>query len=245
MKRRSWFESWFDSPYYHILYNKRDDKEAKHFLDNLIDFLHPDKESTILDLACGKGRHAIYLNKKGYTVTGIDLSERSIQHNKKYESPTLSFHVHDMRNEFRKANFDYVFNLFTSFGYFENAEDNIKTLQAIHSNLKPNGVLILDYFNTKKAIEQLVPKEVIIRGETVFDIEKTMVNGFIFKNISFTAKGNEHHFTEKVQLFSLKDFEECFHQSGFEMVNIFGDYRLRLYDEDTSDRLIMVVKKKS
>ena len=60
----SWFESWFDSKYYHILYQNRDDNEAKYFIDNLLDAFHFKKGARLLDLACGKGRHSIYLNSK-------------------------------------------------------------------------------------------------------------------------------------------------------------------------------------
>jgi SAM-dependent methyltransferase len=243
MNRKNWFVSWFDSPYYHILYNKRDDKEAKLFLDKLIDFIQPNKDSSILDLACGKGRHAIYLNKKGFNVTGIDLSEKSIHHNKKYENGTLDFFVHDMRNEFRKEGFDYVFNLFTSFGYFENTEDNINTLNAVNSNLKPRGLLVLDYFNTFNTVENLIEKEQIIHKDISFNIEREITNGFIIKNIAFTAKDHEYHFTERVQMLTLKDFQDYYKQTGFEIINIFGDYKLNPFDENTSERLIMIVKK--
>src|SRR5436853_6516213 len=63
--KREWFESWFDSPYYHVLYKERDDLEARSFLDSLIGYLNPAPGSTILDVACGKGRHSLYLNQKG------------------------------------------------------------------------------------------------------------------------------------------------------------------------------------
>ena len=75
--------NWFDSDYYHILYSNRDLKEAEHFIKNLVNHLKIKKGSKILDLACGKGRHSIYLNKKGFDVTGYDNSEKSIKKAKK------------------------------------------------------------------------------------------------------------------------------------------------------------------
>ena len=65
MPHKKWFENWFDSPYYHILYQNRNDDEAKFFIDNLCAYLKPSLNDTLLDVACGRGRHAIYLNKKG------------------------------------------------------------------------------------------------------------------------------------------------------------------------------------
>src|SRR6187455_1959490 len=102
----SWFESWFNSPWYHILYEHRDEQEAEEFLDALLDHLQPKPGSSMLDLGCGKGRHSIYLNQKGFNVTGIDLSPESIMHCRKWENETLSFFVHDMRHLFRTNDFD-------------------------------------------------------------------------------------------------------------------------------------------
>ena len=71
----SWFTNWFDSPYYHILYKNRDEKEAQNFIEKLTNYLKINKESKIIDIACGKGRHAMYFNQIGYNVVGIDLSK--------------------------------------------------------------------------------------------------------------------------------------------------------------------------
>ena len=73
-----WFESWFNSEYYHILYKNRDYAEAEKFISRLMDFLCPKPDAKFVDIACGKGRHAIFINKLGYDVVGYDLSEESI-----------------------------------------------------------------------------------------------------------------------------------------------------------------------
>ena len=70
----NWYASWFDTPFYHILYKNRDDKEAGVFMKTLTSFLNLRPQAEILDLACGRGRHSIYLNKLGFKVTGVDLS---------------------------------------------------------------------------------------------------------------------------------------------------------------------------
>ena len=149
-EKANWFESWFNSPYYHLLYKNRDHNEAEFFLDSLITFLHPSPEASILDVACGKGRHSVYLNKKGFDVTGFDLSSESVLHNKKFENEHLSFYLHDMREVFRSNYFDIVLNLFSSFGYFEKERDNVRCLIANATALKRNGTFVFDYFNAKK-----------------------------------------------------------------------------------------------
>ena len=149
----AWFETWFDTPYYHILYKDRDFAEAENFITLLINYLNIPKDSKIIDLACGKGRHSVFLNQLGYEVLGLDLSKESISHNKKFENSGLKFAVHDMRNEIypqissEKA--DAVFNLFTSFGYFEKEEDDKKIFQSISNILDDGGFFVLDFLNAK------------------------------------------------------------------------------------------------
>ena len=70
--KKKWFQSWFDTSYYHTLYKHRDDKEAQMFMKNLVRHLEIDSDQHILDLACGKGRHSIFLNQLGFNVTGVD-----------------------------------------------------------------------------------------------------------------------------------------------------------------------------
>ena len=125
---KQWYASWFDTPYYHILYKDRDYSEARGFMDNLTDYLNIPECGKILDLACGKGRHSVYLNTLGYHVTGVDLSEQSITHAKQFENENLKFDVHDMSKAYPDT-FDAVFNLFTSFGYFNQESTNIQVLK--------------------------------------------------------------------------------------------------------------------
>jgi len=78
-EEKDWFSEWFNTPYYHILYKDRNDNEAQFFMDNLTHYLNLPQDAQILDLACGKGRHSIYLNNLGYQVTGVDISSNSIK----------------------------------------------------------------------------------------------------------------------------------------------------------------------
>ena len=80
----NWYEKWFNTKYYHILYANRDHEEAKLFINNLAAHLKLKKNSKIIDIACGNGRHAVYLNYLGYNVTGIDLSKKNIEIASKY-----------------------------------------------------------------------------------------------------------------------------------------------------------------
>src|SRR5690606_16693226 len=100
--------------------------------------------SKLWDIACGRGRHAIALNKKGFSVTGTDLSENSISEALQYKNTSLNFFVHDMRKPFRSNEFDAAFNLFTSIGYFENTSDNALVFKSATQALKKNAYFVID-----------------------------------------------------------------------------------------------------
>lgn len=238
---QTWFSSWFDSPYYHILYKERNFREAQIFMDNLTHYLNMDEGSKVLDLACGKGRHSIYLNQLGYDVLGVDISENSIAIANKNANESLHFQVHDMRNPF-ETKFDGIFNLFTSFGYFENESDNLKTLIAIKDSLSEYGFGVIDFMNVNNVIANLVPEEVKIVDEIHFHIKRYHIDGYIYKEIDFEDKGEKFHFTEKVRAFTLSDFQQLMDEAEINLLDTFGDYKLKKFHKVDSERLIMIFK---
>jgi cyclopropane fatty-acyl-phospholipid synthase-like methyltransferase len=238
-----WFKDWFDSKYYHILYNHRNDNEAQLFIDNLLTYLKPEKGATMLDLACGKGRHSKYLNAKGFDVTGVDLSGNSIADAKQFETNSLHFYEHDMRRVLSANNFDFVFSFFTSMGYFEKSTDDTKQFNAMHTALKPNGSLIIDFLNTEKSKQNLIATRTIEKENIQFNIKSYFQNGF-FNKVTEVIDGDKTCSShEKVRGFLLADFEQLLQQQNFKIVNIFGDYQLNKFDVTTSDRLIIHAKK--
>jgi len=239
--KSAWYASWFDTPFYHILYKDRDHTEAETFMHNLTNYLNIPEGGKILDLACGKGRHAVYLNSIGYDVTGVDLSENSINFAKQFENETLHFDVHDMCEPYYQT-FDAVFNLFTSFGYFEQDESNLRTIKAIKDNLNAVGFGVIDFMNSDYVINNLVPEETKTIEGIEFDLKRYAKNGYIYKDIRFRFEGNDYKFQERVRAFTLSDFESLFKKAGVYLLDIFGDYKLRKFDDKDSSRLIMVFK---
>lgn len=237
----NWFVSWFDSPYYHILYQHRNDQEAQFFINNITSFLKLEKGAEILDIPCGRGRHALHLNSLGYQVTGLDLSKNSIEFAKNYQNDHLRFRVHDMRIPFAKK-FDAVFNLFTSFGYFDDDQDDIQVLTNFKNGLKPNRFAVIDFINIEKAIENIVVEETKILDGIQFHITKKVANGFILKTIAIDDHGHLHQFQEKVKCIDLNKINYYMSIVGFELIHTFGNYNLEPFNAKTSDRLILVVQ---
>jgi SAM-dependent methyltransferase len=243
MKKKEWFASWFDTPFYHILYQNRDFDEAGRFIDCLLDNLKPKSEAEILDLACGKGRHAYFMAEKGFRVEGVDLSPDSIRSAKKhFRLDNLDFNVLDMRDKYKESQFDYVFNFFTSFGYFDSLDDNKRVIDGMSYNLKAGGTLVIDFMNAKKAIANLISEEVKALNAIIFDIKRKVENDTIIKDIQFSYK-EEYHYQEKVQALVLDDFKALIEHTDLKLQNVYGDYQLNSFDEESSDRLIMVFNK--
>jgi len=238
--QKNWFSDWFNTTYYHKLYNHRNEEEAQNFMQNLVHFLKLPKSSSILDLACGKGRHSIFLNTLGYQVLGADLSENSIKHANEFANETLSFKVQDMRKDFNLKT-DAVFNLFTSFGYFDNDSEDIKVLQNIKNALKPNGVAVIDYMNVNKVIKNLVKKETTYRDDLKFNIKRSLINGFITKDIHLTDQNKTYDFQEKVKAIDLAKFETYCTKANLKIKHTFGDYNLSNFNVEQSDRLILIL----
>lgn len=237
-----WFKNWFDSKYYHILYKNRDEQEAVFFLNKIINHIKL-KKGKVLDVACGKGRHAKYLNKIGLIVVGIDLSKNSINFAKKYENEKLKFYVHDMRNVFKENEYNLVTNLFTSFGYFEDHKDEQKAINSMAKNLKKEGMLLIDFMNVKKVINSLIPSEKKIIDDINFNIKRSFNENYIIKDIEIIDKEINLKFQEKVRTLTLIDFNKMLEKANLKIIDLFGDYKLSDFNALHSDRLIILAMK--
>lgn len=241
----AWYQTWFDTPYYHILYQDRDVREAQFFIQNLIKHLRLTKTDNILDVACGRGRHALFLAAQGFNVTGIDLSPNSIlyaQNEAAAKGINAQFYVHDMRKlTYKKA--DVLLNLFTSIGYFGDKQDNTKTIEAFYDSLSSGGIAVIDFLHVPLVKKQLIADEVVIKGGITFTINRIFKDGWIEKNISFTDKGTHFSYQERVAALELHYFKEVFEKVGFTIEHIFGDYSLKPFLTASAERLILVARK--
>ena len=237
------YNNWFDSSYYHILYDNRDYNEAKEFVKTILNHLKLKKNSKILDAACGKGRHSIEIEKFGYKVTGIDLSKNSIKEAKKNENKNLNFLIHDISVPMNEK-YDAVFNLFTSFGYHDKKKD-LDVLNAIEINLKNNGIGIIDFFNINRVKNELVEKEIIVKKDIKFNITRKVNKNYVSKNITFEDNQTTYNYNESVNALSLKEFEEYFSKTNLKIMEVFGDYNLKEFKTNVSPRLIILFQKRS
>ena len=247
-----WYKEWFDSPFYHRLYFERDEQEAKEFISKLIHVLEPLPGSRMLDVACGRGRHSRILADMQFDVTGTDLSFRSVEFAKQLQNQSLkqqnnlNFYQHDMRLPFWINYFDYAFNFFTSFGYFATRREHDDAMRTIAASLRPHGVFVIDYLNVHYAEDHLVHQEMKNVAGTTYQIVRWDDETHFYKKITVHDAAlvvPEEH-TERVAKFSLGDFTDMLSFQNMQVTEVFGDYKLNLYDVRKTPRLIIMARKK-
>lgn len=242
---QEWFEEWFDSPYYHMLYKKRNDDEASEFVKKIVTYFTLDKSHTLLDLACGKGRHAKAFASYEIDVTGLDLSKNSIEYAKAFEDDHLHFYVHDMRQTFRTNYYDIICNLFTSFGYFKTAHDNVLAARSMYQSVKKGGIVLIDFVNRQHAIQHIDSNQ--SESNTIegvkFEVTRSYNETRLLKKIDIHDGDIKLHFEESLNSFTFTQMNDIFTSVGFKLKESFGNYSLDQYDAESSPRMIMVYTK--
>ena len=243
MANNKWFESWFDTRYYHLLYSNRDASEAEVFIKNLVAYLDPPDDARFCDLGCGGGRHAEVFANLGFQVIGLDLSSNNVKEATTRAHEKLSFRVHDMREGFGTECFDYVVNLFTSFGYFDSDEDHQITIDNVAESLVSGGTFVIDYLNVEHVRRSLKMDSIGQVKDVQFEVRRLLSDRFVIKEIKVSDGDDVAYFEERVRLFRFKEFNKMLSASGLKIIHHFGDYNMMTYDPKQSPRLILIAKK--
>ncbi|KAA0211461.1 MAG: class I SAM-dependent methyltransferase [Ignavibacteriaceae bacterium] len=244
-----WFRNWFSNKYYLDLYSHRDEFDAKRLIDLIQRTIPVNSQMLILDLACGAGRHSIELARRGFNVTGIDLSPFLISEaEKNFKSAPelnlkLKFGIKDMRKFDYREKFDIIVNLFTSFGYFENDYENFKVIENVRKSLKHEGYFVLDFLNESYLKDNLVKRSVDKFGEFKVEQTRSIQSGFVIKKIVIKKADETKIYYEKLRLFSDKELTSVFRKCGFRILKRKGDYFGSAYNPKSSKRLIYFVQK--
>lgn len=249
-----WYEDWFDADAYELVYDDRDEEEAERLADLIARAVRPAPDADILDVGTGRGRHALVLARRGYRVTGLDLSDRAIATARAraategLAADRVTFVEGDMRALPFRARFDGVTNLFTSFGYFSDA-DHQRAVRAMADALRPGGWLVQDFLNAPHVRAHLVPESeettegVHVRQERW--IAEAAEGASVHKRITLTpAEGAPRVYTERVRLLTRADFARLYAAAGLRLAETFGDYDGGRYTPD-SPRLVLHAEKLS
>jgi SAM-dependent methyltransferase len=200
---------------------------------------------TVLDLCCGPGRHAIVLAKRGFTVTGVDASPFLLAQARaraQAEQVTVEWMQEDMRRFVRPVVYDLVLSMFTSFGFFDNKDDDLKVLRNMYQSTKPGGACVIDVLGKERLARVFQPTTseqapdgtlLVQRHEVIDDWSRVRNEWLLIKD------GQARSFTFCLNLYSGQELKDRLSQAGFRRVRLYGDLDGNAYGTQAS-RLVAV-----
>lgn len=220
-----WFEAWFGREYLE-LYPHRDEDEAEHAVDLIVDHAGLPPGVPVLDLACGAGRHVEHLRDRGYRALGLDLSFDLLRLARRDGLPVIRG---DMRAlPVRDASLAMVTSFFTSFGYFPEERDDEQVLAEIRRVLAPGGLFAVDFLNAERVRERLrAYDEVEIGRRRVVQTRELVDDGRVVeKRIEIWDMGQRtpRVFHERVRLYTADELWTMLENYRMEPFASFGDY---------------------
>lgn len=242
----SWFKHWFADELYMELYAHRDTDEARHAVD-LFEHAADARDRTLscLDLACGTGRHAFELVRRGHRVLAADLSPTLLaaaQRKTQRYTDSLQLLRADMRAlPLAEGSLDAVLQLFTAFGYFSTDAENASVIAGVRRTLQHGGLYMLDFLNEAQVRSSLIPRSESTVGDAVIVQERCIEQDRVQKRIRVQRDGGERVFTESVRLFTLDDFQRMFEENALRLEHLFGNYHGDTYNND-SPRCLMFAR---
>ncbi len=240
----AWYKEWFGTRYYKLLYGHRDEQDARAWVDVIVQRGALEPGMQLLDLGCGRGRHARLFAEHGLQVTGIDLSSASID-DARSEGPGVEFHVHDMRKPFARERFDAVVCLFTSLGYSEDRAHDQQAMENAALALVPGGLLVLDLLNGALVREGLVEEECQRSGSVFFTIRRCVEGNDIVKRISVSEGGEQQQFMERVHAWTRPEVCTMVEATGLRIESVTEGPEPLPFDDARSPRIVVWARKPS
>ncbi len=233
----------------HTMFSERRWENAPKEVEDVITLLGIDPDAHILDLCCGVGRHSLELARRGYRVTGVDRTREYLDiatQKATDEGLKVEFLEGDMRTFSRSGVFDAVVNLFTSFSFFEDPDEDKQVIMNVYESLKPGGVFLID----------LMGIEVIARiyqehdwheeedGSLILQERKVNNDWNWMENrwIRIKKTGERQEYTVSHRLYSAAGLKGLLKECGFKDLKAYGDFEGSLYDQNAG-RLVVLGRK--
>ena len=241
-----WFEDWFNTKEYLEVYRHRNESEAKELVSIILNSIQIPENGSVLDLACGAGRHSIYFAQKGYDVTAVDLSQNLLLVAKEAaldNKVNIEFIQSDIRYFSSGKKFDLIVNLFTSFGYFETDSENFMLFEIVKKYLNNSGYFVLDYLNKTYVQNNLVKESTDMLGKGEI-IQKRFIEGNrVVKDIFINQNGSSKHYRESVRLYDDQELKAAISDAGLRIEKVFGEFNGKGFEKDNSKRIIIIASK--
>ena len=243
--QRPWYDSAFERDYL-LLYAHRDETAAQGEADFIMANSGPAARGRILDIACGAGRHLIWLSQNAELAVGLDRSEELLGQAKsrlgEAGAPAMLLCA-DMRELPFEAEFTCVTLLFTSFGYFATDRENLTVIRQGSKVLKAGGVFWLDYMNEPQVRRTLEPYSRQSDGKLLIEQRRRITEeGRVEKHIRIVSQSGQRCWSESVKLYRPEQVEEMFAHCGLSIEGVWGDFEGHKQDSD-SPRLIIMGRK--
>jgi SAM-dependent methyltransferase len=216
-------------------------------IEKLLALLDLKSDAQIVDIPCGVGRHAVELADRGFSVTAVDATSSYLDTAREHARDMdveIEFIHEDMREFRQQESFDAVLNLYTSFGYFEERDDDERTARNFHESLRPGGKLVME-LASKETLAGKFEKRTweerdgsyIIEEHDIYDNWNWMENRWIIVD-----KGDVREFAVSHRLYSAFELSELLERVGFRDVSVYGDLEKAEYDEN-AEKLVIVAQK--
>ena len=250
-KRRSkWYVDFFRQGFYHRSWAPAERFErAEREVDFMVDALGLPSGASVLDLCCGEGRHAIALARRGYRMTGLDLSAfhlRLARQAAKEAKVSVRWHRWDMREIPWEGEFAAVINVFTSFGYLESDEEDFKVLAGVDKALKPGGRFFLDTINREMLVRHWEEHSWQEGHEGTVRLEDRRFDFLTGRQrnrvLSIDPDGTRSEHEIDLRLYTLKELVDMLSRAGLVVRRTWGGFDGREYGLD-SRRMIVLSEK--
>ena len=244
-----WYKEMFatEDPLRSDKYGESEKSRAQ--VDFVIEKLALQPGARVLDLCCGQGRHLLDLMKRGYDVVGVDLSEymlakcREAAENEGLKPNLIQA---DMREISFESEFDAVVNLFTSFGYLEDDDEDQKVLDAVSRALKPGGRFIMDIHNRDAFMTRFLDRSWSENSRGDITLEDRQFDPMTGRNtareITIFADGRRSERTNTVRFFAFTEIAKMLAQAGLKVRTVFGDWEGSEFTRTSRGMLIVAEK---
>jgi SAM-dependent methyltransferase len=248
MSDMPWYQEFAGADYLRIYSPFLPPERSAREVANIVKLLNLTPNSSILDLCCGQGRHTIPLAQQGYRMTGLDLNQFILQR-AQVDAETKGIKARWLQSDMRHIpfdnEFDAIINIFTSFGYLENEDEDLQVLRQVQQALKPGGLFLLETIYQVRVVRTFSPHGIIRYDDGLIVLEERRLNLLESRNeIAITMlypDGQRKKYKQLIRIYTLTELRRMLKSVGIEVQAYYGDLDGSALTVDS--RLVIVGKK--
>jgi SAM-dependent methyltransferase len=233
---QQWYDRFFRHEY--LTFDEHPDTALE--IDFIRQALALTPESRVLDLCCGYGRHTLPLSDH-CNIVGLDRSPVMLER-ARASSASVNLTRGDMRHlPFPPEHFDTILSLFSSFGYFDDENENYQVLQGISESLKPGGRFLIETVNREFVVRHSAPQQVY-RPENMTLIEERSfdpISSRTHVDVTVFEEGRETHLHHSIRIYAFTELEMLLQSVGLQTISVWGDFKGGDYTCDSMHTIVL------